>query len=68
MYSQEKYEKMAMILFYPFRELQELKFEDTDKYWEKYQQIQQQGKLYKDAINVLQNIQDKNQLQKLKRV
>ena len=54
--------------FYPFRDLQELKCKDTGKYWPQYQQFQQQRKLYKNTNKILQNIQDKKQLQKLKGV
>ena len=64
----EKYAKMVMMTFYPFRDLQELKCNDTKKYWPRYQYFQQQRLLYKNTNRILQNIQDKKQLQKLKRV
>ena len=47
-HARERYAKMVMMVFYPFRELQELKCNDTGKYWPQYQQFQQQRKLYCD--------------------
>ena len=54
--ARERYAKMVMMVFYPFRELHELKCKDTGKYWPRYQQFQQQRKLYWDTNRILQNI------------
>jgi hypothetical protein len=64
----EKYAKMALIMFYPFRCLQELKTDNS--YWTKlFNELQkhikdEDTKFWKKGFDILQNINDRTSLDK----
>ena len=62
------YEKMALLMFYPFRQLNELTC--AGSYWKKfYKELQhhlnkETTQFWKKGFNILQNIEDRSTLQK----
>ena len=77
----EYYAKVALLLFYPFRGLDELRHPDDGTFWSKYKSARDSGELWSfdprrplgddtnssRALEVLQNIQDKLNCKKMKR-
>jgi hypothetical protein len=64
----EMYEKMALLMFYPFRQLNKLTC--AGSYWRKfYKELQhhlnkETTKFWEKGFNILQNIEDRSTLQK----
>ena len=64
----EMYAKMALLMFHPFRQLTDLTFEES--YWKKiHQELTKHNKnentiFWKKGFEILQNIQDRDTLQK----
>ncbi len=62
------YAKMALLMFYPFRQLNKLTY--AGSYWKKfYNELQhhlnkETTKFWKKGFNILQNIEDRSTLQK----
>ena len=60
-YYREQYAKMALLIFYPFRKLIDLKMRGS--YWAKFSSkrrrwtIEQETRLWQEGFNILQNIQ-----------
>ena len=62
----EKYAKLALMLIFPFRVLDDMKDKNSGLYWESSIMMRESGVLRKDSLQILQNIQDQIQCKKLK--
>ena len=62
----ERYAKFALALIYPFRNLDDLKCNQTGLYWDKFVMLRDSHLLSKSGLKILQNLQDQIQCRKLK--
>ena len=62
----ERYAKFALALIYPFRNLDDLKCNQTGLYWDKFVMLRDLHLLSKSGLKILQNLQDQIQCRKLK--
>ena len=63
--SRNVYALRALILFFPFRKIEDLSENGRLSYWEKLLQSKRQNQLYRKAYEILQNIQDRHNLMRI---
>ena len=61
------YALRALILFFPFRKIEDLNESGAVSYWEKFQKSKSGNALYSNGCNILQNIQDRHNLKRIVR-
>ena len=59
------YALRALILFFPFRKLEDLNESETMSYWDKFVRAKCMNQLYSKAVRILQNIQDCHNLKRI---
>ena len=68
MSARETYGKMSLMLFLPFRTLNDLKSVNSNSYWIHFQDMKRNKRLFQDAVKVLQNIENQVQLKNIMNV
>jgi len=63
--SRDAYAFRALILFFPFRKIEDLNENGKLSYWEKLLKSKRQNHLYPKASEILQNIQDRHNLMRI---
>ena len=61
----EYYAQNAMIMFVPFRSIDDLKGNSSKSYWETFERLISTKKIWSKGLEVLQNIQERKDLDKL---
>ena len=63
----ENYARKALLLFLPFRNKDDLVNQNTNSYWDKFEDAKRFNQLYPKALDILQNIQDRHNANKIKK-
>jgi hypothetical protein len=63
----EEYARKALLLFLPFRKKDDLIDKEDMTYWSRFMDAKRKGELFYKADNILQNIQDRHNCNKIKK-